>query len=86
MPLDFSGVGSAADVFTWKQVADVLEAAILDGTIPPRQPLPSEAAIMREARVGRKTARRAVRDLRDRGLVFTVEGLGSFAAESLPPG
>lgn len=85
MPLDFSAVGSVADTYRWKQVASVIEAAIRDGSIPPRTPVPSETAIMQGAGVGRKTARRAVRDLRERGLLYTVEGLGSFASPDIPP-
>lgn len=84
MPLDFSGVGDAADSFKWQQVAAVIETAILDGTIPPRQAIPSETQIMQAAGVGRKTARRAVHDLRDRGIVYTVQSLGTFAAEIRP--
>jgi len=82
--LDFSGVGDADDTFRWQQVAAVIEAAVRDGTIAPRKAVPSEAQIMRDARVGRKTARRAIRDLRERGIVYTVEGLGSFASGDLP--
>jgi DNA-binding GntR family transcriptional regulator len=66
------------------QVADLIEGMIRDGTIPPNRPIPSETAIQQEYGVARGTTRKAVEVLRERGLVFTVHGKGTYAVENLP--
>lgn len=67
------------------QVADWVEGLIRDGTIPPNRPIPSEATIQQQFGVARGTTRKAVELLRERGLVFTVHGKGTYAAATLPP-
>lgn len=62
----------------YEQIAQVLAARIADGTYPPRRRIPSEAAICDEFDVSRPTARSAVQMLRDRGLVETVQGKGTY--------
>ena len=47
----------------------------------PGEPLPSEAELCERHGVARETVRRAVRILRERGLVETRWGKGSFVAE-----
>ena len=42
--------------------------------------IPSEAQIVSRFGVARKTARRAVQELRDRGLVYTIEKRGTYVA------
>jgi DNA-binding GntR family transcriptional regulator len=50
-------------------------------------PLPSEPHLMQELGVARETARKAVRVLRDEGLVQIVQGRGAFViSASTPPG
>lgn len=60
------------------QVADLIAAEIADGTLPPNRPIPSEATLKQRYGIARGTARRAVEELRQRGLVVTVPGKGSF--------
>jgi GntR family transcriptional regulator len=62
------------------QVADLIEGMIRDGTLPPNRPIPSEATIQQRYGVARGTTRKAVEVLRERGLVFTVHGKGTFVA------
>lgn len=78
MALDFSTVGLHADEFRWQAVRDILLTGITGAE--PRTRVPSEKYISQRAGVSEKTARHAIRDLRDRGLLYTVSGLGSFVA------
>jgi GntR family transcriptional regulator len=64
-----------------RQIAAWIRARIESGELAPRRRIPSEQDIIGETGVARTTARRAVRLLRDEGLVFTVQGRGSFVAE-----
>ncbi|GIF24855.1 DNA-binding GntR family transcriptional regulator [Actinoplanes tereljensis] len=64
------------------QVADVIAARIERGDLVPNRPIPSETALVQEFGVARGTARHAVEVLRERGLVATIPGRGTFV---LPP-
>jgi GntR family transcriptional regulator len=46
----------------------------------PGDPIPSEAELCERHKVARETARRAVRVLRERGLVVTEWGKGTFVS------
>ncbi len=59
-------------------VAATLIAEIEAGTYGAGDPIPSDPELVRRFGVARETARRAVGVLRDRGLVETVWGRGSF--------
>jgi GntR family transcriptional regulator len=59
-------------------VADDIAAKISGGELAPDARLPSEIDLAEQYHVARMTARRAVRELRERGLVRTVIGKGSF--------
>jgi GntR family transcriptional regulator len=59
-------------------VADDIAAKITRGELAPGDRLPGEAAMALEYGVARMTAARAVRELRERGLVRTVIGKGSY--------
>jgi DNA-binding GntR family transcriptional regulator len=65
----------------FEQVANVIAARIEGGELRPRDPIPSELAIQQEFGVARGTARRAVQELRDRGLVVTIPQRGTYVAE-----
>lgn len=67
----------------YAQIADLVAAKIAAGELVVDRPIPSEARLADEYGVARLTARRAVRELRERGLVYTVHGKGSYVAE--PP-
>ncbi|GAA4944494.1 hypothetical protein GCM10023224_29440 [Streptomonospora halophila] len=70
----------------YRQLADIIAAKIASGELPPDTPVPSEVRLAEEYGVARLTARRAMRDLRERGLVVTVMGKGTFVAEDGSPG
>ncbi|MFB9179027.1 GntR family transcriptional regulator [Dactylosporangium sucinum] len=63
------------------QVADVIAGRIERGELEPNKPIPSELAIQQEFGVARGTARRAVQELRDRGLVFTLPQRGTYVSD-----
>jgi len=60
----------------WVQLADSLRERIRTGEITGR--LPSERTIHEESGLAPVTIRKAIRKLRDEGLVVTVNGRGSF--------
>lgn len=62
----------------FQQVADAIQARIKAGKLKRGDKLPSEAELMEEFDVARGTARRAVQELRDRGLVATFPARGSY--------
>jgi DNA-binding GntR family transcriptional regulator len=62
----------------YEQVADAVAARITSGEIPPDRPIPSEQDLADTYGVSRGTARHAVAVLRERGLVVTVPGRGSY--------
>lgn len=67
------------------QVADLIAARIAAGTYAPDRPIPSEIHLQQEFGIARDTVRAAVGLLRDRGLVVTVRGRGTFVAAQRPP-
>jgi regulatory GntR family protein len=62
----------------FEQVADILAAKIQSGELPKDERIPSEAELMAEFEIGRTTARKAVAVLRQRGLVETQRGRGTY--------
>ncbi|MGI5269910.1 GntR family transcriptional regulator [Nonomuraea sp. CA-218870] len=60
----------------YQQVSEVLRLRLAQSS--PGAPVPSEAQIQHEFGVARTTARRAIRILRDAGLVHTIQGRGTF--------
>ena len=60
------------------QLADLLAEQINAGEIQPDYPIPSETWLQQRYGVARNTARRAVDLLRERGLVCTIGGRGTF--------
>ncbi|WP_027289534.1 phosphonate metabolism transcriptional regulator PhnF [Rhodovibrio salinarum] len=67
----------------WRQIAQELEAQIDAGALRPGAQLPTEAALAQRYGVNRHTARRAVADLEDRGLVTVAQGRGTFVCTEL---
>lgn len=65
------------------QLRSTLRRAILDGGLPPGARLPSESELAREHEVSRITVRLALAALRKEGLVYSLQGRGSFV--SRPP-
>lgn len=66
--------------YEYMRVADEIAAQIADGTLPPGSMLRGERAMAEGHGVAIGTARRAVRELRDRGLVVTLPHKGTFVA------
>ncbi|MEV4114843.1 GntR family transcriptional regulator [Nonomuraea sp. NPDC049695] len=65
--------------YLYVQISEVLKTRIMEG-LSPGDVLISEAGIQREFRVARTTARRAIRLLRNQGLVHTRQGGGTFVS------
>ncbi|MBO3746554.1 winged helix-turn-helix transcriptional regulator [Streptosporangiaceae bacterium NEAU-GS5] len=66
----------------YRQIADMIRARIEERELRPGDLVPSEARLMADHKVARTTARRAIRDLRERGLVYTIQGEGTFVGPS----
>lgn len=64
--------------YVYVRVADAIEADIRSGRLPRGARLPNERDLGAEHGVAPGTARRAVRELRDRGLVVTLPNKGTF--------
>jgi GntR family transcriptional regulator len=62
----------------FRQIADQLRGGIDRGVLGPGDRLPSEAELIRHYGVARMTARQAVQELRDAGLVVAEQGKGVF--------
>jgi DNA-binding GntR family transcriptional regulator len=69
----------------YKQIADILRERIDSGELAPGNPMPSEAQLEAEYGVARTTARRVARELREQGLVYTVQGEGTFVGDQAAP-
>ncbi|MFJ7178222.1 GntR family transcriptional regulator [Streptomyces massasporeus] len=65
----------------YMQLADVIADKIASGELAPDRPIPSENHLSDEYGVARLTARRAAQELRERSLIVTVRGKGSFVVE-----
>lgn len=61
-----------------KQIADRLADRIESGDLPARRSIPSETQLGQIYPVSRDTIRRAIEELRRRGLIYTVQGKGSY--------
>ena len=61
-----------------RQVAGELRRRIQSGEIPPGGKLPSINDLMAAYGIARNTAAKALKILRDEGLIETVRGWGSF--------
>ncbi|MFI7100173.1 GntR family transcriptional regulator [Streptomyces sp. NPDC050161] len=65
----------------YMRVLEALTAEIKAGTIGPGERVPSEAELCARFKVARETARRAVRVLREQGVVRTEWGRGTFVVD-----
>jgi len=66
------------DRAVYKQLSDLLAAGIRSGEYQPGTPNPSESKLMTRHNVARNTVRLAMGVLRERGLVVTRHGRGTF--------
>lgn len=70
----------AADIPKWRQLADLIRERIAAGEYQPRQPIPSEHALVQETGLSRSTVQKALKALRGSGEVYSVQGLGTFVS------
>lgn len=70
--------------YRFEQIADMFAARIASGEMSPGDRLPAEDDIADQLGVAPMTVRRAVEELRDRGLVRTLRGRGTFVISSGP--
>ncbi|MFI1485818.1 GntR family transcriptional regulator [Streptomyces sp. NPDC020747] len=75
----------AADRPRWRQVHEVIVERIRSGVYPPRTKVPSTVKLTEEFGIANVTAQKVLRRLREDGLVYTVNGMGSFVTDPLPP-
>ncbi len=66
--------------YEWQRVAADIERRIASGELPPGSMLRGERAMAEEYGVAIGTVRRAVKDLRERGIVVTLPAKGTFVA------
>lgn len=76
-------IDSAGPRLVYVQVADLIAARIASGELAPGSRLPAERDLAAEYGVAYDTIRRAAAVLRERGLIETVHGRGTFVA--VPP-
>ena len=60
--------------FPYRQLANLLRAAIKSGRYPPGRRIPSVRALMRDTGMGGMTVQRAIHVLVEEGLLYTVPG------------
>ncbi|MDQ0993046.1 winged helix-turn-helix domain-containing protein [Streptomyces sp. V3I7] len=68
--------------YVYRQVADHIAAEVASGKLHPGARLPGERALAEQYGVAIGTARRAVQELRERGLAVTLPAKGTFIADS----
>jgi DNA-binding GntR family transcriptional regulator len=69
----------------WPQVAADIERDIRSGALAAGARLPTEDELAAQYGVARNTVRRAVEDLRERGLLETFHGRGTYVASLARP-
>ncbi len=71
------------------QAAEVLRREITGGRLRPGDKLPSSRELQQQYKIASTTVQNALRVLREEGLIYSVQGKGSFvrraAADTLPP-
>jgi GntR family transcriptional regulator len=65
----------------YMQIKEALKQRILDGDYGAHERLPSESELMKMFGVSRITVRQSLRDLHSDGLVFSVQGKGTFVSK-----
>lgn len=78
-------VDPSRPVYVYVQVADHIAGLIAAGKLKPGARLEGERELAAELGVAIGTVRRAVEELRARGLVVTLPAKGTYIAEQQPP-
>ena len=68
----------------YARIKEALRSEIAQGTLAPGDRVPSENQLAAQYSVSRMTARRALLELADNGVLLRTQGLGSFVADSRP--
>ncbi|MFD5648256.1 winged helix-turn-helix domain-containing protein [Streptomyces sp. NPDC127039] len=71
--------------YEWQRIARAIEEEIRSGRIPLGGALSSITRLAETYGVADRTIRRALRDLRERGLIETLPHKGSYVVDALPP-
>lgn len=79
IPMDPLSMDSSQPLYL--QIKTVLAKRIQDGDYRPHERLPSESELVKVFGVSRITVRQALRDLHGEGLVFSVQGKGTFVSK-----
>lgn len=80
MPLDRPALNARSAVPLYEQAADWIAAHIADGRLEPGEQLPSERYLSDDWEIGYQTIRHAIDVLRERGLLVSRQGKGTFVA------
>ncbi|WP_217169633.1 GntR family transcriptional regulator [Streptomyces sp. AC512_CC834] len=70
-------------VTPYRQLAEILKARIARGDWADGRPIPSENGLVQEYGIARSTVRRAIAVLVEEGVVWTVQGRGTYVGQ--PP-
>ncbi|MET7902739.1 GntR family transcriptional regulator [Streptomyces sp. NPDC005355] len=70
----------------YQQAAEAIRAEIKAGKLKPGEQLPSHRELQERFGIANMTARSALRVLREEGLIYTVQGRGSYVADVIGPG
>lgn len=73
-------INPRSPVPAYLQLAGIIEDMISSGELQPDNPVPSESWLQQRYGIARNTARHAVHHLRDKGLVYTVPGRGTYVS------
>ena len=76
----------ASVVLEYMRVAEDIAGQIARGELRPGDKLPAEQAMAEHYGIAYNTCRRAMKELRDRGLVESVWGKGTFVIGGAPSG
>ncbi|MBP8532899.1 GntR family transcriptional regulator [Streptomyces sp. MK37H] len=68
----------------YQQAAEAIRAEIKAGKLKPGEQLPSHRELQERFGIANMTARSALRVLREEGLIYTVQGRGSYVADFGP--
>ncbi|MEP6463538.1 MAG: GntR family transcriptional regulator [Frankiaceae bacterium] len=78
------GVDPTSDRPVFRQIADLLRAQMLDGSLPEGARLPSERELMETYGAARGTVRQSVAQLKAEGLIQMEHGRGAFVRRRPP--
>ncbi len=69
----------------YRQIAEDLRSAIVDGRLGPGDQLPTTAELMTRYEVANMTVQSALRVLREQNLIYSQQGRGTFVRTDVDP-